>query len=109
MNKAQAIIFHYGEGVADFMIRATGEMEWGGPGLEPTDEECEQWEIERVEHSALAEQKQTCTKRVKDIEYRISNHPPHPEDIEKNKAYIDLLRACAASEKVQDIPKDPFG
>jgi len=73
-----------------------------------TSEELEEKKLEDAKQ-ALESQKQTCTQRVKDIEYRISNHPPYPEDVEKNKAYIDLLRACAASEKVQDIPKDPFG
>ena len=62
-----------------------------------------------LDSEALRIQAKTCTQRVKNIEYRISNHPPHPEDVEKNKAYIDLLRACAASDKIQDIPKDPFG
>ena len=52
MEKALAIIHHYGSGNADFVIRANGKMEWDGPGSEPTDEECEQWDVERLANIA---------------------------------------------------------
>ncbi|MCK5604873.1 hypothetical protein KAR91_23485 [Candidatus Pacearchaeota archaeon] len=48
MEKALAIIHHYGSGKADFAIRANGKIEWEGPGSEPTQEELEQWESERL-------------------------------------------------------------
>ncbi len=48
MNKALAIIHHFGSGVTDFVIRANGELNWDGPGEEPTNEELELWDSERL-------------------------------------------------------------
>ncbi len=52
MDKALAIIHHYGSGNADFVIRANGKLEWSGPGPEPTQEELEQWDQERLADAA---------------------------------------------------------
>lgn len=106
MDQAMAIHHHFGHGVADFQIKK-GKLEWVGPGPKPPREQIEQWDKERLIVLSLRAQKRTCKNELERVEYRISNYPPHPENNEEHKTYIDELRVCMASKVLMNIPVDP--
>ena len=108
MEKALAIIHHYGPGNADFVIRASGKLEWNGPGLEPTEEELERWEQERLFGTSLESQKATCIQLLNDSEKAVSNDPPYPDDVEAWKTFRASLRAILKSDQLETVPKKPF-
>lgn len=108
MNKELAIIYHFGSGEADFQIRANGDFEWNGPGPEPTDEDMEQWDSERLDGLALEDQKQACIQLLDDSEKAVSNDPPYPDDIEAWKTFRAGIRTILKSNSISTIPAKPF-
>jgi predicted nucleic acid-binding Zn-ribbon protein len=80
-----------------------------GNEIEPqlTEAELEAKKIKDAE-DALEALHDKAYEELKRVEYRISNHPPHPEDLEQNKIYIDQLRAAMVSKTLIDMPIDPF-
>ena len=108
MDKAQAIIYHYGSGIANFSIRASGKMEWEGPGSAPTDEECEQWEAERIAYLELETQHSEAIRLLDESEKKVSSDPAYPDDVPEWKTYRAKLRAIVRSDTLQTIPEKPF-
>jgi len=58
---------------------------------------------------ALESQNQTCQNLLDKSDKRMVSDWPYPEDKAKNEFFRAELRLCMASEKLVDIPKDPFG
>ena len=58
---------------------------------------------------ALKTQNQTCQNLLDKSDKRMVSDWPYPEDKAKNEFFRAELRLCMASEKLVDIPKDPFG
>lgn len=108
MDKAQAIIHHYGSGNADFVIRANGKLEWEGPGECPTDEQIEQWESERIKYVAINKQKTECIDNLQATDYALLEDFEYQSD----KPGILALRAewkrILKSDKIETVPKNTY-
>ncbi len=108
MIKELAIIHHFGSGNADFSIRANGKLEWEGPGDEPTEEELEQWEAERLLSVDLSSQKSQCAQLLKDSDKKINGDWPYQDDIPTWLAVRQQWRDIIKSNEVMEIPDKPF-
>lgn len=61
-----------------------------------------------IDAEALKTQRKTCQTLLDASDKRMVSDWPYPEDKAKNEAYRAELRVCMASDKLVDIPKDPF-
>ena len=108
MEKALAIIYHYGEGKADFIIRANGKMEWNGPDEEPTESELEKWDIERLEDIEVHDQKEICIQNLKATDYCFLPDFEYQEDLSEIKTRRSEWKRILKSAQIEEIPPHPF-
>jgi hypothetical protein len=106
---AAAILHHYGIGNCDFTIRATGKLEWRGPGVQPTEEQIEQWIEDYKKHLQLQEQRALCKKYLDDSDKKINGDWPYVDDIPTWETARAEWRTIIKSLEVEVVKPPPFG
>ena len=108
MNYSQAVIHHFGSGIADFIYKANGDFIWNGPGEKPTNEELEQWDQERLIAVTLSEQTQTIINLLNETQHKVDGDYDYPDDVEAWKVWRGKLKAILRSGKIQELPGRPY-